>query len=241
MSRVTERRAALRREAAELQKQLVPKLRAMRRALQTHRKRRLRKCAADCKARKARVQRDAIRAREKLRERIAAAREKAKAACGVCRVNARGKDLERLDQALQALELERQRIGELRRKAAGLVDERGRAGGRRSAELRAESDDEVRRNVADDLELAALWDSVDKRKFKSGPRRNRTEAFLEWAESHPEALDELRARQWAQWEREADELYAALPRGTGRMREAELEGLVKTLKRVERLSDEVPF
>lgn len=50
----------------------------------------------------------------------------------------------------------------------------------RASSLR-ESDDEVRRNLSD--ELAAVWDRV-KGRIRGSARRTRTEAFLEWVEGH---------------------------------------------------------
>lgn len=50
------------------------------------------------------------------------------------------------------------------------------------AERRAESDDSVRRNLP--AELVPVFDKI-KRSIKAGPRRTRTEAFLEWAHEHP--------------------------------------------------------
>lgn len=56
-----------------------------------------------------------------------------------------------------------------------------------STERRQESDDEVRRNIPS--ELHPLWKQV-KGSIKGGPRKSRTEAFLQYAEEHPrEVLD----------------------------------------------------
>ena len=73
-------------------------------------------------------------------------------------------------------------------------------GGPTAAQLRRErqqeSDEAVRRNVG--LELADVFDKV-KGGIKGGPRRTRTEAFLEWVESNP---DEAHAIVYANSERE---------------------------------------
>ena len=52
-------------------------------------------------------------------------------------------------------------------------------------ERTAEDDDEVRSNLP--AELVPVFDLVAKQ-IKAGPRRSRTEAFLEWAEEHPEEI-----------------------------------------------------
>jgi hypothetical protein len=53
---------------------------------------------------------------------------------------------------------------------------------RRVAELRAESDDEVRGNIP--RELVPVFDK-HRHLFRDSPRRSRTEHFLEWAEESP--------------------------------------------------------
>lgn len=243
MSAITQRRRELKQRARERQKELLPKLRARVREARKARQARLRKCAADCRKRKARVQANARKARDALRGRIVKARQKAQAACGACRVDARGAALDKLDRALRAVETEREAIAALRATAAQLRDPRGVAGGRRSAELRSESDDQVARDVADDPELAALWAASNKSRFKASPRRSRTEAFLEWVENHPEALAELRHRQEEQYAREAERLFASWPkaRSVGRLSDAELEQVHRELDQAEQFVDQVPF
>lgn len=243
MSAITDKRRELRREARERQKETVPKLRAVVRARKAAKRKRLAKCRADCKRKRAKVQRDAVRARELLRERIKKTKQVAREACGMCKVSATDRGLDELDRALGKVQAEREAIAELRRRAAQLTDPRGRAGGRRAAELRAESDDEVRRNVEDDPDLGALWEAIDKRQFKRSPHRSRTEAFLEHVHDHPEELDELRAKQEAQYDREAEELFAKWPRdaAVGKMTDAQLAEVVADLDRADALAEEVPF
>jgi len=60
-------------------------------------------------------------------------------------------------------------------------DRRGDAA-RARAEARAESDSEVEANLP--IELLPVWRAI-KSKIKEGPRRTRTEAFLQWAHDHP--------------------------------------------------------
>jgi len=63
-------------------------------------------------------------------------------------------------------------------------------------ERREESDDAVRRNIGP--ELVPLFERV-KREIKPGPRRSRTEAFLEWVQDNP---DEAHAIVYANAERD---------------------------------------
>ena len=244
MSAITDRRRELRQEARERQKETIPKLRALVRDRKAARRKRLAKCRADCKRMRGKVQRDALRARELLRARIKKAKLVARDACGLCKVSATDRGLDELDRAFGKVQAEREAIAELRRRAAQLTDPRGRAGGRRSAEVRAESDDEVRRNVADDPDLAALWDSTNKLQFKRTRHRSRTEAFLEHVHDNPEDLDELRAKQDAQYDREAEELFAKWPRDetVGKMTDAQLAEVMADLDRADVLAeDAAPF
>jgi len=87
-----------------------------------------------------------------------------------------------------------------------MISERGRKGGRRAAELRAESDDEVIRNLGEDKLLIALF-KKHRAKIKATKHRSRTEAFLEFVHDHPEELDELRAKKEREWEREAERIF----------------------------------
>lgn len=73
---------------------------------------------------------------------------------------------------------------------------------RTSAEARAESDDEVRRNVAP--ELHPVWRRV-KRTIHGSPRRSRTEAFLEWCEANPAEVERI---QWEDAERDVERMVA---------------------------------
>ncbi len=170
----------------------------------------MRQCATACKRQRARAKEQASAARQKLRDRIALARVKAREVCKVCKVNARGEGLDRIDTAIAELGLERQNIAELRAAAGGMKSERGRAGGRRAAELRDQSDSEVRNNLGDDdAIMLALWDRT-KRKHKASKYRSRTEAFVEHVAEHPEEYAEQTQRMEAQWALEAEQHYAEL-------------------------------
>ena len=239
MSAITEKRQQLRTEARERQKQAVPALRAAVRARRAMKKRRLAKCRSDCKRRRARLQTDAIQAREKLRARIKKAKEVARTACGFCKVSATEQELDKLDRALAAVEREREAIRELRTRAGGLVDPRGRAGGRKSAIVRSESDSSVRANIDEYPDLLMLWDNMDHRKIAAGDKFiSRTERFLEYAQENPWHLDEIRSAKEVQWDKEAEELFKQWPQDEpiGKLDEPGLEKLGRELGKAEEMA-----
>lgn len=67
-------------------------------------------------------------------------------------------------------------------------------------ELGQESDDEVRRDL--DPTMVRVFDAVRKH-IKGGPRKSRTEAFLQWAEENPDEV-------FALMQHDADRYLAAL-------------------------------
>jgi hypothetical protein len=110
------------------------------------------------------------------------------------------------------------------------LESRARIAHKRSSarELAQEDDDAVRSNLP--AELAAVFDRV-RRQIKTGKRTTRTEAFLEWAESHPE---DVLAYQQHDTDREVRRLIA----------EHEAVGKVQKRRRTRRAAPslaEVPF
>jgi hypothetical protein len=103
-------------------------------------------------------------------------------------------------RAERAAEAKHQR--DLRRIERGVRAKDKTRPGPRRAERRQESDDEVRGNLPP--ELAPLFEKV-KRSIKGSDRRTRTEAFLEYAEAHPDEL-------WQGLEARTDEVIAELER-----------------------------
>ena len=204
MSIATERKA-LQSQIREKRKVVVPKLKALVKQTKADRKKRLRECKKECAAAKRKARRASTVARRKLEQHIQRARKKATEVCKVCKVDDQ-KHLDKLEKALQDLEVERQLIGELRRKASTMKSTRGVAGGRKSAEVRAESDDAVIFNLGDNQDLIGLFKSV-RRKIKASPRRSRTEAFFEYVHDHPEELDAYRSKKQREYEKEAERLY----------------------------------
>lgn len=131
-------------------------------------------CAAD---------RDALRrARAELSERCRGERSGARA---------------RVRRSRTKLQVERQ-IQRAEREARRGRPARARATG---AELREESDQAVERDLPP--ELVPVWRRVRKQ-IQAGPRRSRTEAFLEWVEAHP---DEIAAIEAESAEREAEQMW----------------------------------
>lgn len=92
------------------------------------------------------------------------------------------------------------------------------------AEARGESDDEVRSNLED--ELVPIFNVV-RAKMRPRPGMSRTEAFLHWAEEHPEELwamrEDLAERRLRALVAEEKRARRQLPRGGARARRAALE------------------
>jgi hypothetical protein len=103
-----------------------------------------------------------------------------------------------------------------------------------SKERREESDDHVRGNLP--RELVGVFDAVRKN-IKGGPRRTRTEAFLEWAEEHPE---DVLMHQQHDTDREVARLVAEHEQVAGRLRKGRTHyAELATRKRAR--GDRVPF
>lgn len=145
-----------------------------------------------------------LRLLDEMRAAVKAERTAARHACDVRISDARGLRSE-IARAREQYAAERQYQRDLRRIEAGnkktlaqFVREQRRA-------ARSESDDEVRSNIPPDL--IALFNRV-KRQIRGSDRRSRTEAFLEYAEQHPdeaiEAIEDVSDRQMAKLQAAAD-------------------------------------
>ena len=205
MASIVQERKQLKREIKERRRDVLPKLKKAIQQAKRDKKVRIRKCKTDCRIALSRERKRAAQARRKLEQHIRKAQAKAKAVCSSCKVVSE-KGVEAIAKALEALDKERQQINALRNKAAGTKSERGRAGGRKSAERRAESDDAVIFNLGDDKELIALFKKV-RGKIKPSKYQSRTEAFLQYVHDNPEALEELRAKAEHKYAREAERLF----------------------------------
>lgn len=168
------------------------------RTLKAGRRARIAEIKALCRAGRERA-RAAVRVlreqtRAELAARVVALREAERGSCELSKSNARAE----LAAALRTAQDEARSFGGY---VASTYGRKKRAPGMPTAaelrrERRDESDDEVRRNVGP--ELAAVFERV-KRQIKAGPRRTRTEAFLEWVSDNP---DEAHAIVYANAERD---------------------------------------
>lgn len=137
-----------------------------------------------CKAKKAKAKAEAAELRERRRALVEA-----------CRV-ATGEGREAVARAKAALAAFR---AEQRERAESAKRPKLR---RTGAESRAESDDEVRRNI--EPELRAVWRRV-KKTIHGSARLSRTEAFREWCGRNPAEVERI---QWEDAERDVDRLVA---------------------------------
>jgi len=154
--------------------------------------------------------------RERTRAAILAAKLEARSMCAASKATVRTRAGSVLEAARASLAQERAFQRELRR-AEGRAEkkERSRA---TAIERRQESDEEVTRNLPDDL--VPLWRKV-RRTMTPAARWSRTEQFLHYAEAHPgevvDALAEVEGRATAaairDLERQEHEYYRAAQRG----------------------------
>jgi hypothetical protein len=141
---------------------------------------------------------------------VAMARREVKESCQAGRELTRAEARRLVKSAEDRKRLEREHQTSVRRfekpAKAGPRLAKGVAGGRRSAELRSESDDEVRGSI--DPWLVPLWERV-KRTIRATARKSRTEAFLDWVHDHPEAQYELAEEEAAAELRRLEAEHAA--------------------------------
>jgi hypothetical protein len=160
----------------------------------------------------------AVRARlAELRQQIKAARAARKEALLVirdqCKAERKALTISCETRRQQAREEARSAVEERRREIGGVhseekvyreADNRTRKASVRSTarERRAEDDDAVRSNLP--IDLVPVFDRVRKA-IKGGPRKSRTEQFLEWAQENP---GEVIAMQSLAADRDVDRLVA---------------------------------
>jgi len=120
--------------------------------------------------------------REQLREALQGEKLAAREACTARKAEVRSSGATAIQKARELVRAERAYQAELRR-----LEQRAKKRERRTAahEHRAESDDEVRSNIPADL--LPLFERV-KRTIRGTDRQSRTEAFLRYAEEHPDEL-----------------------------------------------------
>lgn len=162
---------------ADLKAKDKAKIHALRKALATERKADAKRCGqakTTDRLHRTKIQQKAAWLVAVLRAERARARAKKAVACAP-----------RSRAAAQSLREERRHQASLQRSAQG-ARARRRPGIRKTrAETSSESDDAVRHNIPP--HLVPLWNRV-KRGIKAGPRISRTDAFLLYAEEHPEEV-----------------------------------------------------
>lgn len=185
---------------------------------------------------------DRERARQRVKElrRVAALELKARIAdehagqvqaCQIRREQARQEARGHVDQAAKELEAERAYRRDMRRITAANRKKTRDAIKASAKEKRSESDGEVAGNIPP--ELAALWQRV-KGSIRANDRMSRTEAFLHYAEEHPEevllAVEDRTEAVLRDLERQEREHRRAMKKTRPRRAAARASG-----------SDEVPF
>lgn len=161
------------------------------RELRARRKRAIANAKALCRAERlaARERVKTLREEAKIAVRAAVEAEKA-AAQGACAVELGGAQATKADveRAREELVAEKKFQRDMRRIEGANRARRGEQKRATKRERRAESDDEVRANIPE--ELASLFERV-KGSIVASPRMSRTEAFLKYAEEHPEEVLDL--------------------------------------------------
>lgn len=144
-----------------------------RRSMLTRARQRCRTARVELRDRQ-KLEREQLRDEQRLQKRVG------RVACATGREEAR--ELGRVEQAAaqEALRDERKLQREIQ-----AADRRGARTRSSARERRQEDDDAVRHNLPADL--VPVFDQV-KKKIKGGPRKSRTEAFLEWAEENPDEI-----------------------------------------------------
>jgi hypothetical protein len=147
------------------------------------------RCRSERVAVRDRTRIERLRALDELRKALHAERQAARDACALRREDARKATSDAVQRARGELDAERKYQDDLRRIERGNHERHVAARRASGSERRSESDDEVRVNLPD--ELVALFERV-KHGIKGSARESRTEAFLRYAEQHPdEALSAI--------------------------------------------------
>jgi hypothetical protein len=175
-----EERRRVRERLAELRRELVD-ARARRKAALLDAKER---CRVDRLAVRERTRALRLRVLEELRTAVRAERTAAQELCAARRRDARAIHHE-VGRSRATLAAERQLQRDLRASEKADRERRRQAPASTCLGCRVETDDEVLTNLPSDL--AALYDRV-KRAIKTRPGGSRAEAFLQWAESHPDQV-----------------------------------------------------
>lgn len=174
---------------------------------------RMREVVQLCRSQRVKRTESAKQRREALRELLRAERIEDRGSCAASKDRTREEAARTIEgaavEARDVRDLARMRRGSKSSAPAG--QPRGAA---RAAELRAESDDEVRGNI--DRELVPVWEAR-RRLTHPTERASRTEKFLEWVEENSATVNEI---MHAHHERELRRLLAEEKRLTREMKKA---------------------
>ena len=189
------------------------------------------RCRAARKVVRERQKAERARLRERLRAEFAAERQKLRQRCDARKAKIRALARRAEDAALREWDTERRYQAELRR-AEAAFQRKTRATERRTAkERRAESDDEVRADIPQ--ELVRVFERV-KRSIRGKPNMSRAEVFLHWVHEHP---DEVHAIQDA----EAEKAFRKLLAEQTRLERARAPELRRAVRAAETALEGVPF
>lgn len=239
---IVQERNILRAEIKQRKREVLPRLRTAVTRAKQKRKQRIKDCEKFCLQKKKESQQRSVALKKRFSALLKRLHKKADIACKACKTAASDEGYKRVQEALEALDKETQELKAMRSKADRMKSARGRKGGLKAAEVRAESDDEVIFNLGENQELIGLFKKI-RRKIKKSPKRSRTEAFFEYVSDHPEELDEFRAKKEREYEKEAVKLYQDLTEE--QYKELSLEACQRELEKLRRAEElavqEVPF
>jgi hypothetical protein len=174
-----------RRKAKAKLRQLREELRAARLARRNALVEATSKCRSERIAVRERTRMERLRELEELRKALHAERQAARDVCAIRKEQAKKTTSNAIERAREELAAERKYQDDMHRIESGNRERRREHTRATAAERRSESDDEVRANVPS--ELHALFARV-KRAIKGSARETRTEAFLRYAEEHPDEV-----------------------------------------------------
>jgi len=143
------------------------------------------KCRSERLAVRDRTRMERLRALETLHRALHAERQAARDACSIRKEEAKKNTSDAIGRAREELAAERKYQDDIHRIEQGNRQRRRETTRTTAAERRSESDDEVRANTPS--ELLSLFERV-KRGIKGSARETRTEAFLRYAEEHPDEV-----------------------------------------------------
>lgn len=227
-------------EIRRRKKEVLPRLRAAIVAAKKEKKARIKTCRATADEQLKVLRKKQKAARVAMRKYLKKMEREFQKGVKVCRAEISANVLDKVETISRQIEAENAEIMRLRREADALVSPARRAGGRRAAEKRSESEDEVRRNL-DDPFMRELWEKK-KAKIRGSKYRTRTEAFIEYVKDHPEEIERLRFRQEREAEKALEKAYAE--RAAGRTCDMDLDDCQRELDRLRdalELAERVPF